>query len=67
MAKILRFVALSTLIVTLGSTLLAIWMEWNSADRFLTLTQAVLSWPVIAGGLVVGAGKEFFLRTAGRL
>jgi hypothetical protein len=59
MAKALAYVALVVLILTLGSTLITIWAELNPKADLLTLTQHLLSWPVIAGGLAVGGAKTF--------
>ena len=59
MAKALACVALIALILTLGSTLLTIWAQLNPKDELLKLTQLLLSWQVIAGGLAVGGGKTF--------
>ena len=59
MAKALAYVALVALILTLGSTLLTIWAQLKPKDKLLKLTQLLLSWQVIAGGLVVGGGKTF--------
>ncbi len=59
MAKILGVVAIVALSVTLVLIILTIWMEINSATQYLELTQALLSWQVIAGGLAVGAGNTF--------
>jgi hypothetical protein len=59
MAKILGRVAIVTLIVTLVSTIATIWMERASAAQFLELTQTLLSWKVIAGGLAIGATDSF--------
>ena len=61
MAKALAYVALVALILTLGSTLLAIWLNQEGPVRkdLLDLTSHLLSWQVIAGGLVVGGGHAF--------
>ena len=59
MAKALAYVAIIALIVTLGSALLTIWLRLTSKDDLLKLTQLLLSWQVIAGGLAVGGGKTF--------
>jgi hypothetical protein len=59
MAKILAGVGLMALIATLVSTLVAIWLQWPSRADLLTLTQHLLSWQVIAGGLAVGGAKTF--------
>ena len=59
MAKALAYVALVALILTLGSTLLTICAQLKPKDELLKLTQLLLSWQVIAGGLAVGGGKTF--------
>jgi len=59
MAKALAYVALVALILTLGSTLLTIWLQLNPRGDLLNLTKLLLSWQVIAGGLAVGGGKTF--------
>jgi hypothetical protein len=59
MAKALAIVALVALIFTLGSTLVAIWGQLTPKDELLKLTQLLLSWQVIAGGLAVGGAKTF--------
>jgi len=59
MAKALAYVGLVALILTLGSTLVTIWARLESKDELLKLTQLLLSWQVIAGGLAVGGGKTF--------
>ena len=59
MAKALAYVALVALILTLGSTLYAIWAGLNPKGDLLQLTQHLLSWQVIAGGLAVGGAKTF--------
>lgn len=62
MAKTLAIIAILMLVLTLGSTLVAIWWDLNPKDDLLKLAELILSWEVIAGGLVVGAGSSF--RTA---
>ena len=59
MAKALAYVAITALIVTLGSTLTAIWLQLKPMDKLFELTKAILSWQVIAGGLVAGGAKAF--------
>jgi len=59
MARALAHVALVALIVTLGSALTAIWFQLTPKDDLLKLTQLLLSWQVIAGGLAVGGAKTF--------
>jgi hypothetical protein len=67
MTKALAYVALVALILTLGSTLLTIWAELKPKDDLLQLTQKLLSWQVIAGGLAVGGGKTFSQEIKGLL
>lgn len=68
MARALAVVALAALILTLGSTLIAIWLKLTpTADKLLDLTKVLLSWHVIAGGLVVGGGKTFQQEITGLL
>jgi len=59
MAKALAYVAILALIFTLGSTLLAIWLQAPPKDKLFDLTKLLLSWQVIGGGLVAGGGKTF--------
>jgi len=59
MAKILGGVALLALIVTLAFTLLEIMKEPAPTADLLKLTQLLLSWPVIAGGVGMGAAATF--------
>ncbi len=60
MAQILGIVAIVALIVTLVSTIVAIWMESAAAAQFLELTNSLLSWQVIAGGLATGGASTFY-------
>lgn len=60
MAKFLVWFAMVVLAVTLPTTWAAVWFQWPSASNFVELTTA-LSWPVFAGGLVVGARE--YLKT----
>ncbi|MEL7536283.1 MAG: hypothetical protein AAFZ58_02430 [Pseudomonadota bacterium] len=41
----------------LGSSLAAAWMQSPATEDLLTLTDAILSWPVAAGGLAFGGGQ----------
>jgi len=59
MTKALAWVALVTLIVTLTSTVVTIWLKLPQKEDLLRLTQLLLSWQVIAGGLAIGAGSTF--------
>jgi len=59
MTKALGYVAIFALILTLGSTLLTIWLQLEPKKELFDLTKALLSWQVIAGGLAVGGGKTF--------
>ena len=60
MAQILGIVAIVALIVTLVLTIVTIWMESASAAQFLELTNSLLSWQVIAGGLAMGGASTFY-------
>ncbi len=59
MAKIIAYVGMLTLVVTLGSTILAIWARNPAAAQFLELTKALLSWKVIIGSLATGGTFAF--------
>jgi hypothetical protein len=67
MAKSLAYVALIALILTLGSTLITIWAQLPPKDELLNLTQHILSWQVIAGGLAAAGGKTFMEEIKGLL
>ena len=60
MVQFLGVLALVSLTVTLASTIITIWTERASAAQFLELTNALLSWEVIAGGLAIGAVSTFY-------
>ncbi len=59
MAKALAYVALVALILTLGATLVTICAQSEPRNDLLKLTQLLLSWQVVAGGLVIGGGTTF--------
>lgn len=59
MTKALAWVAIIALIGSLGSTFVAIWLELDPKGDLLRLTELLLSWQVIAGGLAIGAGSTF--------
>jgi hypothetical protein len=59
MAKALGIVGVGALAVTLVSVIVAIWLERESAAQFLELTRTLLSWKVLASGLIVGTGMRF--------
>jgi|WetSurMetagenome_2_1015567.scaffolds.fasta_scaffold521873_2 hypothetical protein len=60
MAKPLAVVVLVVLSVTLAGTLIAIFAEpGGHAENMLKLTQLLLSWQVVAGGLTVGGASTF--------
>jgi hypothetical protein len=59
MAKALAIIALLSLIISLSSTIIAIWLELAQKDDLMQLTERLLSWQVIAGGLAFGAGHTF--------
>ena len=64
---LLANVALWTVIITLASTLIAIWFQLEQKEGLLRLTQLLLSWQVIAGGLAVAGGKTFTAEIKGLL
>jgi hypothetical protein len=55
----LAWIAVVAVAVTLGWTIASIGFRWDSAAQFLELTELLLSWKVITGALVVGAGVAF--------
>lgn len=59
MTKALAYVAILALILSLGATLITIWLQVPAKDDYLRLTGLLLSWPVIAGGLAIGGGSTF--------
>ena len=59
MAKALGLVALVAVTLTLGSAFVAIWGQLPPKDDLLKLTQLLLSWKVITGGLVLAGVKTF--------
>ena len=59
MTNALAWVAIVALTLTLGSTLLTIWLQLAPKGDLLRLTELLLSWKVIAGGLAIGAGSTF--------
>ena len=59
MAKTLGVIAIGSLIISLVLTMVTIGLQTDSANQYLELTKAILSWQVIAGGLVVGGAKTF--------
>ncbi|MFI5167048.1 MAG: hypothetical protein ACHQQS_10535 [Thermoanaerobaculales bacterium] len=67
MARTLAVVALVALIATLLCTLWEVMNEPTPADDLLKLTQLLLSWPVITGGLAVGGGVTFRVEIRGML
>jgi hypothetical protein len=48
------WVALSLVVLILGSAIVAAWIRSPATSDLLQLTQLILSWPVAAGGLVFG-------------
>ena len=58
-ATVLSWFALVSLILTLGSAFIAIWLQLPPKDDLLRLTSSLLSWQVIAGGLAVGGASTF--------
>ncbi len=59
MATTIAVVGMITLVVTLGSTIVAIWIHDPAAAQFLDLTKALLSWKVILGALATGGTVTF--------
>jgi len=59
MATALAYVGLIALILTLGSTLLTIWLQSPARTDLINLTKELLSWKVIAGGLATAFGTGF--------
>jgi hypothetical protein len=59
MTKALTIIALLSLIISLSSTIIAIWFQLAPKDDLMQLTEHLLSWQVIAGGLAIGAGHTF--------
>jgi hypothetical protein len=59
MTTTLAWIAIVTLIVSLTSTLVAIWGQLPPKDDLLRLTELLLSWQVIAGGLAIGGASAF--------
>jgi len=59
MTKALAWIAMVTLVVSLSSTLFAIWLQLQPKDDLLRLTELLLSWQVIAGGLALGGAVTF--------
>jgi hypothetical protein len=57
--------AFIALVLSVGSTLVAAWFELDNFGDYLALTEALLSWEVIAGGLAIGAGSTFKSNIAG--
>ena len=56
----LAIIALSAIVLSLGSTLVAIWVDSQGKTfmRLFKLTELILSWKVVAAGLVFGGGQE---------
>lgn len=59
MSNILSWIAMGAVALSLGSSFLAAWLGLDAAEDLLRLTQLILSWQVVAGGLVFGAMKTF--------
>jgi hypothetical protein len=60
MAAMLGVVAVLTLVTTLISVIVAIWLEEAPAAQFLELTRILLSWDKLAAALVVGGSATFY-------
>jgi len=57
---VLAWVAVVALVLSLGSTIVALWAKWPDTSKDLfELTKLLLSWKVIAGGLI-GLGAKTF-------
>ena len=56
----LAIIALLAIFLSLGSTLVAIWFcfQDKTFDRLIKLTELILSWKVVAAGLVFGGGQS---------
>jgi len=59
MTTALAWVAIVALILSLGSTLITILLQVPAKGDLLRLTELLLSWQVIAGGLAIGGGSTF--------
>lgn len=59
MSKILAVIAMITLTITLVSTVIAIWWRLEPREDLIRLTEILISWQVIAGGLIIGGAKTF--------
>jgi len=57
--SVIGVIAIVSLIVSLVLTIVTIWFQTDSANQYLELTKAILSWQVIAGGLVFGGAITF--------
>lgn len=56
----LAIIALGALAITLGSTLVAIWLQAAMVDNLMKLTELILSWKLVAAGFVFGGGQALF-------
>ncbi len=54
---ILAIFALIVVVITIVSTMLAVWKKFDNVDKYLRFTELVLSWPVVASVLVFGGGE----------
>ena len=59
MTKMLAVVAMITLIVSLGSTVIAIWWQLPPKEDLIRFTQILIQWQVIASGLIIGGASKF--------
>ena len=59
MTKVLGIFALLSLIISVSSAIIAIWFQLTPKDDLLQLVEKLLSWEIIAGGLIIGAGHTF--------
>jgi hypothetical protein len=59
MKTIAAIIALLAMTITLALTISSIWFEFPQKGDLMQLTELLLDWQVISGGLVIGAGHTF--------
>jgi hypothetical protein len=59
LATFLVWVATLAVLISLVSTWCSIYQESNTAEDFLKLTEILLSWKVIAGGITLGFASRY--------
>jgi hypothetical protein len=64
---VMAWIAIVALVVSLASTIIAIWFQCTPKNDLLDLTKLLLSWQVIAGGLAAGAASTFHEEIRGLL